>query len=528
ADPQEAATLLVPPEDTVDALPHSIRHGLLVKRIYYDDTDRNDYLVEETSCHLHGHDHSHAGNRFVIRDRASGETFLLLKDGPTLHATLERHCDEFFWQDQAACGIRGSGIDPEELTPKRSLQAYGAILGVGAEALRLLSSYLAITGPRTGLEPFTISNTWGDRNRDAALNESFVRSEIDAAAELGIDYVQLDDGWQRGVSKNSGLATGGVWEGYYAVDDQFWSVHESKFPNGLEPLVAYSRERGVRIGLWFSPDSTRSFENWRRDADVLLSFYRDLGIDQFKLDGIKIRDKRGEGNLLKLLTAVEDESDGSIDCCMDVTAEIRLGYIYGRRHGKIFVENRYTDWGNYFPCRTLRNLWMLARDMPARRFQIEVLNNRRNASVYGDDPLAPRAYGMDYLFAIAMPATPLLFMELSHLSEEARTELRPMLTLHRSIRDRLAQCSIAPIGELPDGHTFSGFQCAHPDGGGYLVLFRDLAPEPRHTFTLAHRIDSRRSLQLVHTAGSWSLQASNSGKVTVTAARKRSFAVVEY
>ncbi len=527
-DPQKAAKLLAPPQDTVDAVPHSIRHGSLLKSLYFDDTDRNDYLIEETPCHLYGYDHPHAGSRFLIRDRESGETFFLLKDGPTLHSTLDRHCDEFFWRDGAACGIRGSGIDPEQLSSTQFHRAYGAILGVGASLNRLLSTYLAVTGPRTGLEPFTISNTWGDRNRDAALDEFFVRSEIDAAAELGIDYVQIDDGWQRGVTKNSGLAAGGVWEGYYAVDEQFWSVHESKFPNGLEPLVEYGRERGVKIGLWFSPDSTGSFSNWRRDADVLLSFYRGLGIDQFKLDGIKIRDKEGEGNLLQLLTAIEHESDGSIDFCMDVTAEIRLGYLYGRRHGKIFVENRYTDWGNYYPYRTLRNLWMLARDMPSRRFQIEVLNNRRNVQAYADDPLAPRGYGMDYLFAIAIPATPLLFMELSHLAQEARAELKPMITLHRSIRDRLSECSIAPIGELPDGHVFSGFQCAHPHGGGYLLLFRDVAPRTEYTFTLAYEIGCDNSLHLMHTAGPWTLDGVSSDRVAVTAVRQRSFAIVEY
>ncbi|MFP4376578.1 MAG: glycoside hydrolase family 97 catalytic domain-containing protein [Spirochaetales bacterium] len=527
-DPVRAARYLVPPQETVDAVPHSIIHGTLEKSLFFDDTDRHDFLVERTACDLYGNDHPHAGNLFVVRDRSTGNAFLMLKDGPTLHSSLQRNCDEFFWRDGAACGIRGSGIDPAELFPTAFAQSYGAILGVGEQAQELLRTYLAVTGPRIGRTPFMLSNTWGDRNRDAALNEQFARGEIDAAAELGIDYVQLDDGWQRGITKNSRLAKGGVWEGYYATDEHFWAVNEQKFPNGLEPIVRYASEHNVKLGLWFSPDSWGSFRNWRHDADTLLEFYHSLGIDQFKLDGIKIRDKQGERNLLRLLEALEEESDGGIDYCMDVTAEIRLGYIYGRRHGKIFLENRYTDWGNYYPYRTLRNLWMLARHLPARRFQIEVLNNRRNEAVYGTDPLAPARYRMDYLFAIAMTATPLLFMELTNLDSDARAELAPILAVYREIRDDLSSCDVIPIGTRPDGRSYSGFQCVRPGGGGFLVLFRDLASERESGFELAEAIAPRTEPRELYSSASWEIDVSAGHRVTVTSEEPRSFVVLRY
>ena len=41
-----------------------------------------------------------------------------------------------------------------------------------------------------------------------------------------------------------------------------------------------------------------------------------------------------------------------------------MGYLAAREYGTLFVENRYTDFGNYYPHRTLRNLWMLARYVP--------------------------------------------------------------------------------------------------------------------------------------------------------------------
>ena len=51
--------------------------------------------------------------------------------------------------------------------------------------------------------------------------------------------------------------------------------------------------------------------------------------------------------------------------------------------------NRYTDWGNYYPYRTLRNLWMLSRYVPAEKMQIEFLNKWRNADKYDAADLLP-------------------------------------------------------------------------------------------------------------------------------------------
>ena len=54
-----------------------------------------------------------------------------------------------------------------------------------------------------------LSNTWGDRNRDARVCETFVLQEIDRAAALGLDTVQIDDGWQKGTTVNSARPLGG-------------------------------------------------------------------------------------------------------------------------------------------------------------------------------------------------------------------------------------------------------------------------------------------------------------------------------
>lgn len=92
---------------------------------------------------------------------------------------------------------------------------------------------------------------------------------------------------------------------------------------------------------------------------------------------------------------------------LDVTAGRRGGYFSYSKYGNIFLENRYTDWQNYYPYWTLRNIWTISKYVPAERLQIEFLNNDRNTEKYGDDPFAPAKYDIRYLFATTMAAQPL-------------------------------------------------------------------------------------------------------------------------
>ena len=121
--------------------------------------------------------------------------------------------------------------------------------------------------------------------------EDFVLKEIAVAKRLGLDVLQLDDGWQKGTTANSKLKKGGVWSGYYATDPDFWSVHPQRFPNGLEPIVKKAGLAGIELGLWFSPDSSNDFENWNRDVETLLALHRKYGVRFFKLDGVNLTSK---------------------------------------------------------------------------------------------------------------------------------------------------------------------------------------------------------------------------------------------
>src|ERR1700754_3984748 len=127
-----------------------------------------------------------------------------------------------------------------------------------------------------------------------------------------------------------------------------------------------------------------------------------------EIDGVQIADKKAEDNFRKMLDTVVARTDGEGLFNLDVTAGRRFGYHYFYEYGNLFLENRYTDWANYYPYFTLRNVWMLSKYMPPQRLQIEFLNKWRNADKYpAADSLSPSFYSFDYLFAITMAGQPL-------------------------------------------------------------------------------------------------------------------------
>lgn len=335
-----------------------------------------------------------------------------------------------------------------------------------------------------GRDGLFLSNTWGDRNRDARMCEDFILKEIDAAAELGIEVLQLDDGWQKGRTANSSAANGsGVWDGYWAADPEFWEPDPVRFPNGFRPIVGRAAAKGVKLGLWFGPDSSNDAANWERDADLILRHHRDYGIDNFKIDSLKTRNGLALKRQRKLFDKVLKESGGRVVFDLDITAERRPGYFGLPEIGPVFVENRYTDWHKYWPHQTLRQFWSLAQVVDPVRLRMEVLNLRRHADCYVDDPLAPTAWPVESVFATVMLASPLGWFEARGLESADVARLAPFVATWKRHRDRMNAGVTYPVGNRPDGVSWTGFVTVAADGV-YALFFRELSDAAEFSFDL--------------------------------------------
>lgn len=332
---------------------------------------------------------------------------------------------------------------------------------------------------RHGRDGQLVSNTWGDGNRDSRINEDFLMKEIAAAADIGVDVVQIDDGWQKGRSVNSSKGGGkGVWNGYWAADPHFWDPDPVRFPNGLAPLSKVAVGNGLSLGFWFGPDSSDEAANWERDADCLIGMWRDYGARHFKIDSLKLHTPKAFARNRRFFEKMLGESSGEMCFDLDCTAEVRPGFLGGMPVGQLFAENRYAfrkgDRRVYYPHQTLRSLWSLAHVIDPMRLRMEFLNPAKNDTAYGDDPLRPAAWPADALFAISMLSSPLAWMELSDVPEEVRAKWRPLIAAWKRERGRLHGGVTVPVGSKPDGEAWTGFVTVCDDGGGYALIFREM------------------------------------------------------
>jgi len=457
-----------------------------------DQTDRHDELLSEREWLLMSNEAGFEikGCVLGVEDVITGCGIVFVKFAPLPHARHDKEAVDFK-VDPRANSVSAMLGD----APSAAIAYRGGSVGF----TRAMQNFQrSLRNYRAGRDGLFLSNTWGDRSRDARIKEAFLLKEVAAGAKLGVDIVQIDDGWQKGRSANSVASRGkGVWNGYWAADPEFWDADPGRFPNGLECVVDAAKKNGMHFGLWFGPDSSNSASNWKRDADHLLKFYK-MGISYFKIDSMKTHDQISLDNQRAMFDRMLEGSDGNMVFDLDVTAEIRPGYFGLPDIGPLFVENRYTDFHRYWPHQTLRNLWELSRVVDPVRLRMELLNNTRNADKYKDDPLAPALYRPDTLFAITMMASPLGWFEVSNLPDDYMKQMQPLVSTWKKERSRMHGGTIIPVGSVPDGVSWTGFASMAADGsGGYVLLFRELNESKEFDLALDGLLDGKLKASVI-------------------------------
>ncbi len=455
--------------------PHHVRFTQVVLK---DQTDHHSQLVFENSWLSTPSEGrlSLPGNLFHVEDPLTRAGLVFVKFAPLPHARpVKSAWDAQFLGGERRLRFAGQGY------PFVMLAYSGGCAG-RIEALHSYQRQLRKYDPSR--DAMFLSNTWGDRSRDARINEAFILEEVEACARLGVDVIQIDDGWQVGMTANSARGRG-VWNDYWASDPDFWKPNQERFPEGLGKVVAAAREKGMKFGLWYAPDSIKHAVNWQRDADRILELHRTYGIDYFKLDSMKVESPATGENVRRFFDRVMTESKGRVVLDLDVTAEIRPGYFGAPACGPVFVENRYTDFRNYWPHLTLRNLWSLSHFVDPLRLRMEFLNHARSADKYGDDPLAPASYRPDYLFATVMYANPLGWFEASNLPEDYLAQVASLVAVWKRERSAMFSGTILPIGDAPDGTSWTGFaSVAIGRESAHVLVFRELNDRPEWSVEL--------------------------------------------
>jgi len=346
---------------------------------------------------------------------------------------------------------------------------------------------------RGGRDGRILSNNWGGGFGDSRLNEDYAMREIEMGAKLGVEVVQLDDGWQKGRSANSYLIKSrkdGAWNGFWDFDPNFWDADPIRFSRGLAPLAVAAKSHGMELGLWYGPDSSNDAANWERDADRLLAYCHETGIRYFKIDSMKSFSPLALSRQRAMFDKVLSGSSSNVVFDLDVTAEIRPGYFGLPDIGTLFVENRYAKHCSWWPHQTLRNLWSLSYVVDPVRLRMEFLDPKQHADRYAErfpsSPLRPEQWSGDAVFATVMVASPLAWMEMQGMHPETVAEMSSIVAKWKLERDRIHGGETFPVGAKPDGFSWTGFVTSASDGnGGYALLFRECSDISSFTIDLS-------------------------------------------
>ncbi len=457
------------PADTrVDRVP--IGAGPCRRRLlgYYNDTQhRNDtyldLLKEHVIAHpLRGREWCDWASAACVEDDAGG--IALVKESHKCvnqpgHATGGFVCDETDGLSCTGWGLHVDEVSADAFTPA---WATWCLVWSGGDLQREIAfkSFDAVRYPIDPRRDIHVqANTWGstDNGRDArrAACQGSVLAEIDACADLGVDILQIDDGWQ-------------VPPGHPHWDPgaNGWRPHPEAHPGGWAPVRARAAERGVKLGLW-APAMSIS-------GDDLKASHTEGGFVQYKLDFARLA---GRAEIEALMRKVRDFiawTGHRVRVNWDVTENAaRYGYFFAREYGPIYLENRKPVRPPsvvYRPHTVLRDLWQAAKYLNLHRFQCTIQNVDRVDRQRSDAHLHSHGYAT----AIALMGVPLLFQELKYLSKQARDDIRRLLGVYKAHREAIYRGIVHPLGAKPDNARWSGFQChLDDDTGGYLLIFRE-------------------------------------------------------
>ena len=507
----------------------------------HDLTDATNHLASIWEFDLSKPRRMRGNNVFVEREDGAG--IFAYKESPVPNSQLYHLYYDF---EASERGVSGVGAGFHNLPAGETRRTYAFTFGVYSGGLDggilALKEYQAARYKLVPERDYIISaNSWGDFSTN--ISEDLLIKEVEVAADLGVEAVAVDAGWTRNVM-------GG-------------DTDPEKFPQGFGPLCKRAKELGVKLELWMVPTRLdgsllKDHPDWvartnnlvpcdlqptyfgvmltgielcnpecfRWMKDYFLRFY-DEGFARFKMDTFQMDGfdtLKGDlydhyEALRRLMHELTIERPG-LTFTQDSTRTNRPIYDYFMDYGIIFLENRYQNRpldhnGRYLPWKTLRNLWQIAPYIPPQKLNMELCNDEDG-------------YSAEYVLGTVMFANPLFWESLAAISPESKERLRPLIALYKEHRAAIYAGHIFPIGEMPDGVAWTGFQSHDPKtGSGYMIVYREDSPEATYRFRPKFLSGSVHFEDVLGERGAWSVERAEDG-VEVTLPDPRTFRLYRY
>ena len=285
------------------------------------------------------------------------------------------------------------------------------------------------------------------------MKENEVLEEIDSVADLGLDALQIDDGWQveRMKPKRENLRE--------------WRPRPDWYPQGWENVVARAKEKNVDLGIWFAARAPLEDLTWSFDQ---------AGFETYKLDFANLSRYDGVESYLAKGRGLVAHSKHQAKVNWDVTENApRFGYFWARECGSIWLANRKPMRPDNVvprPWLMLREAWELSRYMNSNKFELPIQNFRMVNQKVSD----AHQHTDTYSVALGLSGVPVFFQTTRLLEQDQRAEIKAILKAYKEVRNELFDRYVFPIGSEPNNRSWAGFQWMDPQSDtGYLLVFRE-------------------------------------------------------
>ena len=336
-------------------------------------------------------------------------------------------------------------------------------------------------------------NTFHPWGHGAGMSDANLRTQVDAAAALGLEAFMLDDQWQGGAGGESGD----------------WHFDPARFPDGdgdgMPDFVAYLHGKGLQLGLWLSPlefnmasqiyathpdwacapvgDASAQIEDdaglgvWDATNPAFQDYIiavvdrlvRDDDVREFKFDFMTWvdcppHDYADYEDAFVAIVHRMQQRHPDVAFELDETNDQRSWPFESAQLGPSWFDNGHLH-GSGKVAKILHDVWSAAPWIPPWSLGIGTFDGTLQ------DPYAG-VHGIAFLFPLAMLTHVTFWTDLTTLTPDQQAETAWWIRWYRAHRDQLGPTVYELTDSDPiDGASWAAWQPWN-DGGGFVFAFR--------------------------------------------------------
>lgn len=417
-----------------------------------------------------------------------------------------------FYSGPDGVSVSGWGLTPDEVVTDRFRECWATwtiVWSQGNDGMQLaLKQFDRARYPVfPERDMFILSNTWGPANPGGAqfTEEDFVLKEIPAVAKLGIDVMQIDDGWQK---------SGG------GPDAKNFSP---KYTNGWKDIKAIADKNEVRMGLWVTAKLSTT-EELNKNID-------ELGFVSWKSDFDHLATRADYEDRIKKYRDVMKHAwmKTQFSLCPEYD-DPRYGWYYFKEYGSIYFQNIQESLPAHLtmvPSNVLMHNWEMTKYFNSNKLQVMLQNPKRVNPERSDAP----QHSHSYCFAMGVPFVPCFFQSAQNLDSNEQKELKDFISVYKKHRAAIFNSYTFPIGDKPNNKSWTGFQMLNENDkkNNYLLLFRELHNgEPKKTIQLKFLQGKTITFTNVETGKKFVKKASSEGKIEFSMDKPAGYLFLQY